>query len=112
MVTKFQFEPFSLGLHQRIAADELALVGMHEAVEARFIGGVLDREFARHEAVALLDRQRRHGLDAIGTDAEFLARLHQLVEQRDLLLDRVMELPAEFAHEVDAQRMRACMARR
>ena len=47
-----------LGFHQCIAANELALVGMHEAVETGLVGVVLDRQFARHETIALLNRQR------------------------------------------------------
>ena len=99
--------PLSLRLDQRVAAEELALVGMDEAVEAGFIGRIFDRQLARDEPVALLDRQRRHRLDAEGPDAEFPARLHQQVEDGVLLLDRMMQLPAELADEIDAQRMRA-----
>ena len=38
------------------------------------------------------------------------ARLHHQVEDRVLHLDRMMQLPAELADEIDAQRMRLGVA--
>src|SRR5437763_7705859 len=90
---------------QGVATGEVALVGMYESVEARFIGRIFDRQLARDQAIALLDRKRRHRLDAIGANAEFAACLHQEIEERHLLLDRMMEFEAELADEIDPERM-------
>ncbi len=55
---------------QSVAADEIALVGVDEAVEPGFVGGILDRQLGADHAVALLDAQRVHGADAERLQAE------------------------------------------
>ena len=78
---------------------------MDEAIEAGFERGVLDRQLAADQPVGLLQRHRHHGADAEGLEAEVLARLKEEVEDRVLHLDRMVQLPAQFADEVDAERM-------
>ena len=99
-------------IHQRVAAEELALVRMHEAVEAGLVGGVFDRQLAPDQPVGFFHRHRHHGADAERLDAELLAGVHDQIEDRVLHLDRVMQLPAELADEVDAKRMRLARGRR
>ena len=88
MVTKRFAEAALAPGDQRVAAEELALVGMDEAVEAGFEGRIFDRQLAADQPVGLLDRQRHHGLDAEGPDAELAAGLHEQVEDGVLHLDR------------------------
>ena len=57
-VTNWLAKPALAPAEQRVAADEIALVGVHEAIEAGFVGRVLDRELGADQAVGFLDAQR------------------------------------------------------
>ena len=77
-VTKRLAKPRSRQRDQRVAADELALVRMHEAVEPGFVGGVLDRQLACRSA----GRISRCACESIarmpnGLRPRSCARLHQ-----------------------------------
>ena len=102
--------PLLLQGDQGVTPDEIALVEADKAVEAGFPSRIFDRHFTRDQAVALLDGHGCHGADAERLDSELGTCIHQHVENRVLLLDRVMQLPTEFAHEVDAQCMGRCRA--
>ncbi len=106
-VTKRFAKPLLAPGDERVAAEELALVRMHEAVEPGFERRVFDGQLAPDEAVGFLQRHRHHRADAERLDAEPRALLHQQVEKRVLHLDGVVQLPAELADEVDAQRVHA-----
>ena len=80
------------------------LFGMDEALEPGLVGGVLDRQLGADQPVRLLDAHRIHRADAERLQAEILARRHERVEDVVLVFDRVVQLPAELADEVDPQR--------
>src|SRR5688572_12948892 len=90
---------------ERVATDEIPFLHPHEAPEPGFEGCVVAREIAPPHAVGLLEAQRVHGPHADHADAEFLASREQLVEQVMCVLDRKVQLPAEGADEIDAQRV-------
>ncbi len=98
-----------LARHHGITTDEL-LLRLDEAVEAGRVGIVFDREFAAHVAVGFFQRHGNHGADAEGFNAELGTGFHQPVEDIGLHLDGVVQFPAQFTDEVDAQRMRRCHA--
>src|SRR5690606_30493066 len=75
-----------------------------ETVKAAFQRGILDRQLTRDQPVGLFEPQGIHGADAERLDAERPAGVHYEVEDGVLHLDRVMQLPAELADEIDPQR--------
>ena len=77
---------------------------MDEALEPGFVGGVLDRQLGADQPIGLLDAHGIHRADAERLEAEIRARRHERVEDVVLVLDRMVQLPAELADEVDAQR--------
>ena len=92
-------------LRERLPADELALVHAHEAIEAGLERRVVARQVAAPHAVGLLHAQRLHRAHADHADAELRAGGEERVEQVVRVLDREMQLPAELADEIDAQRV-------
>ena len=92
-----------LPFYEGVAANERTSVEMHEAVEARFEGRVLDGELPGNEPVRLLDAKGVHRPDPEGAQVVIAARRHQPVEEVVLHLDGVVQLPAELADEVEAK---------
>ena len=90
---------------ERRLADELALVHAHEAVESRLERRVVGREVGAPHPVRLLDAQRLHRAHADHADAELAAGGEERVEEAVRVLDREVQLPAQLADEVDAQRV-------
>ncbi len=85
---------------ERIAADELALVEVHEMAEPGLEDGVLASEILAPHTIGFLDAQRIHGPHPALADAQLGAGLHEPLEDVALVLDGVMQLPAELADEV------------
>ena len=103
-MTSLFSKPLAAQVEKRVAAEERTLVEIDEALETGFERGIFDRQFAPDELVGLFEPQRIHRADAEGLDPERRARLHQGVEDIVLHLDRMMQLVAEFADEIDAKR--------
>src|SRR5690606_23627707 len=88
---------------QAVATDEVTLPGMHEPVEARLERGILDRPLRADQAIGFLQANGIHGANTETPKLEVGSRLHQRVENVVLVFDTVVNLPAQFTDEVDAQ---------
>ena len=88
---------------QRVAAHEVALVDLHEPMQPGLVRVHVVSELAAGE-IALLHAQRVQRMVARVGHPQRLARSPQRVVDGAEILDRHMELPAEFAGEPHPQR--------
>ena len=89
--------PALLGLHQRLAAQEAAvLVELHAEADAALVGGLVRGHVGAPHAVALLEAQRVDRPVAARRDAVRLARLPQRPPQRGPVLGRAVELVSQL----------------
>jgi len=91
-------------LQERPAPDEIRLLRIDETAKPSFDERVLRREVAPERRLALLDAQGLDGAAADQVEALGLTARQQRLEEMVLIRKRVMQLPAELAHIIHAQR--------
>ena len=95
---------------QSVAPVEDLLLQTDKPVQPTFKRRIFNRQFARDQLVAFFERHRRHRADTERFDVKLRPGLHQQVEDVVLHLNRMMDFPAKFTDEIDAQRIDLCQA--
>ncbi len=88
-------------LEQGSLADKVILVELDEAIEAGLQRGVFNVHVAVHGAVGFFQSQRFYSAVTAVFEAEVTARSGDLVKQVQVVVDRVIEFPSQFAFVVD-----------